>query len=172
MGNWPIDERVEELLAPRGNTLDPQNFVEERLFAFLLHHEVQKATRLQYPLSILCLSPDLHPSEATLALTTQLAREATRYIRTTDAGSVLPPSCLALLLIDAEARNLRGILQRLREVLPLSLAATGRERRFTLSGGGGCYPQTATNANALLQQAVGLMTRAKAEGGNQLYLPS
>jgi len=164
---------VEEFLTSSVNaaSLDPRNFVEEKLFAFLLHHEVQKATRLQYPLSILCLSPDLHPSGATPAVTTQLAKEAIRHIRATDVGSILPPSCVALLLVDAEARNLAGILQRLKEALPLLLADTRRERRFTLSAGGGCYPQTATNASELLQQAVDLMVRAQAEGGNRFHLP-
>lgn len=170
LGDWRIDERVEELLAPGVNALDPRNFVEERLFAFLLHHEVHKATRLQYPLSILCLSPDLHPSEATPALTTQLAREAIRHIRTTDVGSILPPSCVALLLVDAETRNLAGILERLREAVePLWFRTRGKER-FTLSAGGGGYPRTATNANTLLLQAMELMSRAKAEGGNRLHL--
>lgn len=172
MGNWRIDERVEELLAPSVNdpSLDPRNFVEERLFAFFLHHEVQKATRLQYPLSILCLSPDLHPREATPALRTQLAKEAIRHIRATDVGSILPPSCVALLLVDAETRNLAGILQRLREALePLWFPSRGKEG-FTLSAGGGCYPRTATNAHELLLQAVELMSRAKAEGGNRLHL--
>ena len=152
------------------HSLDPQNFVDERLFSFLLHHEVHKATRLQYPLSLLCLSPDLGSSEAPPALTNRLARAASRHVRTTDVGSLLPPSSIALLLIDAEARHLRGILQRLRDALPLSLAETGRERHFTLSAGGGCYPQTAPTANALLQQVVDLMTRAQAEGGNRLHL--
>ena len=163
LGSRPIDEPAEKLLAPSVSTLDPQNFVEERLFAFLLHHEVHKATRLQYPLSILCLSPDLHPGEAPPALTTELAREAIRQIRTTDVGSILRPSSVALLFVDAEARDLRAILQRLREALP--------RRRLTLSWGGGCYPQTASGGRDLLQQAVDLMTKAKKDGGDRLYLP-
>ena len=165
---------MEELLSPNVNapSLDPQNFVDERIFAFLLHHEVQKATRLQYPLSILCLTPDLPPGETTSALTNQLARGAARHVRASDVASILPPGSIALLLADAEARNLTGILPRLQEALDLvSLAERGTERRFTLSAGGGCYPQTATNANELLRQAVELMARAKAEGGNRLYLP-
>jgi len=166
---------VEELLAPSVNvpSLDPQNFVDERLFAFLLHHEIHKATRLRYCLSILCLTPDLPPGEATLSLTNQLAKAAIGHVRATDVVSILPPSCITLLLIDAETRNLREILQRLRETLePLSLALGGNDRRFTLSVGGGCYPQTATNGNELLLQGLELMSRAKAEGGNRLYLAS
>jgi GGDEF domain-containing protein len=42
---------------------------------------------------------------------------------------------------------------------------------LTLSAGGGCYPQTATSGSEVLQQALDQMSRAKAEGGNRLYLP-
>ena len=146
--------------------------MDERLFSFLLHHEVRTATRLQYPLSILCLSPDLGSTETPPALTNRLARAAIRHVRATDVASILPPTSIALLLIDAEATNLRGILQRLRHAMPLALAEIGRQRHFTLSAGGGCYPQTATTAKELLQQAVDLMTRAKGDGGDRLYLPS
>ena len=145
------------------SSLDPQNFVDERLFTFLLHHEVHTATRLRYPVSVLCLNPDLPPSEATPAFTNEVAREAIRRIRATDVASILPGSSVTLILIDAEARNLTGILRRLRE--------TSAPRRFTFSAGGGCYPQTASNVDELLHQAVELMKRARAEGGNRLYLP-
>lgn len=160
-----VDERAETLLGPSVNapSLNPKNFVDEGLFTFLLNHEVHKATRLRYPISILCLHPDLPPGEPTPAFTNELARAAVRHIRLTDVVSILPPSYVALLLIDAEAGNLKGILERLRETLG--------PRGLTFSAGGGCYPQTATNAKELLQQAVERMKRAKAEGGNRLYLP-
>jgi hypothetical protein len=47
----------------------------------------------------------------------------------------------------------------------------GRNGPYTLSAGGGCFPQTAGSGTELLGQAVDLMTRAKGEGGNRLYLP-
>ena len=117
---------------------------------------------------MLCLTPDLPPNDATLALPNQLAKLAIGHIRAADVASTFLPSCVALLLIDAETRNLAGILQRLQEALePISLAG-----RFTLSAGGGCYPQTATGGSELLLRALDLMARAKSAGGNRLYLPS
>lgn len=87
-------------------------------------------------------------------------------------ASTLPPACVTLLLIDAEARNLGVILRRLREAFePISVTVGGRELRFTLSAGGGCYPQTAGSGGELLRQAIDLMTRAKEDGGDRLYLP-
>lgn len=162
------------LLAPRGNgfSLDAQNLVDQKVFTLLLNHEIHKATRLQYCFSILCLTPDLPPRHADLTFANHLARVAIGHLRTTDLASTLPPVCVALLLIDAEARNLPGILQRLKEALePLSLSVKGREGGFTLSAGGGSYPQTATSGSELLRQAIDLMTQAKAEGGNRFYLP-
>jgi len=165
---------VEALLAPRGNgsSLHAQNLVDQRVFTLLLNHEIHKATRLQYCFSILCLTPDLPPEHADPTLTTQMATVAISHLRATDLASTLPPSCVTLLLIDAEARNLPGILQRLKGALePLPLILRGRDGRFTMSAGGGSYPQTATSGSELLRQAIDLMTQAKAGGGNQLYLP-
>lgn len=153
-------------------SLDPQNFVGADLFGFVLGHEVRKATRLRYALSILCLTPDLPSADATPGVVQQLSRVATSQLRATDLGSALPPVSVTLLLIDAELRNLPGILERLRAALePLSLPALPKVQPLTLSAGGGCYPQTATTGSELLQQALDLMSRAKAEGGNRLYLP-
>ena len=161
-------------MAPRlnGTSLDPQNVVGERLFSFILKQEVHKATRLQYSLSILCLTPDLPPADATPSSVQQLARVATSHLRATDLGSALPPASVTLLLIDAELRNLPRILERLRAALePFSPPGRSKEQTLTLSAGGGCYPQTATSGSELLQQALDLMSRARADGGSRLYLP-
>ena len=145
--------------------MTPQNLVDRRLFTFVLSHEIHKATRLQYPLSVLCLSPDRLRRETPAAFIRRLAELSVSQIRMTDLATSLDSSAIALLLIDAETRDLPGILGRLKGGLE---AVSG----LTVSGGGGCYPQTATKANELLQQSVELMTRAKADGGNRLYLPS
>ena len=165
---------MEALLAPRvnGPSLHAQNLVDQRSFTFVLNHEVQKAIRLQYCFSILCLTPDFPPRYADLTFANQMAKVAISHLRTTDVASILPPSSVALLLVDAEARNLPAILQRLKEALePLSLSVKGGEGGVTLSAGGGSYPQTATSGSELLRQAIDLMTQAKAEGGNRLHLP-
>lgn len=144
--------------------LDPSNLVDQRSFTFVLNHEVHKAIRLQYCFSLLCLTPNLPPGEDNPALTKRLAELAIGRVRATDLASTLPPASVALLLIDAEAANLPGIFQRLKvELEPV----TG----VTLSAGGASYPRTATRGDELLRRSVELMTRARAEGGNRLYLP-
>ena len=145
--------------------MEVQNLVGWRLFTFILNQEIQKATRFQYCVSVLCLTLDLPRRESTFAFTRRLAKLSAALVRTTDLAARLDPSSVALLLIDAETRHLPGILQRLKESLDVIPG-------LTLDGGGGCYPQTATSGSDLLQQAVTLMGRAKAEGGGQCYLPS
>ena len=141
----------------------PQNLVGPGLFTFILDREIYKATRLQYPVSILCLSPDLAPPAATASFLERLATQAVTQMRATDLASKLG-SNIALLLIDAETRDLPGILKRLMEDLELTPG-------LTLSAGGGSYPETATSGSALIWQAVELVGGAKAKGGNQLHLP-
>ena len=143
---------------------DPRNFVDERLFTFLVNHEVEKATRLQYYVSVLCMAPDLPPADITKALTEKLTQVAIRHLRATDVASAFPSSCVALLLVDAETHNLSGIFRRLAEASYPFLP-------FTLSAGGACYPQTALRGGELVVQAMELMTQARAEGGNRLNLP-
>ena len=143
----------------------PQNLVDQKLFTFFLTQEIHKATRLQYPLCVLCLAPDLSRREITSTLIDRLARVSITQLRATDLVARLDTSGVALLLIDAKTRNLTAILARVKGDLE---AVPG----LTLSGGGGCYPQTATSGSELFEQAVNLMTRAKADGGNRFYLPS
>jgi len=150
-----------------------QNLVEETLFRFLLDLEVQKAMRLQYCLSVVCMMPDVPPGEVDPAFTQQSAQMAIRKLRVTDTATTLSPPSIGLLLIDAETRTLPRIHERLKEELKVHpLAVGGREWHLTWSAGGGCYPQTATSGRDLLRQAIDLMHRAKGEGGNRLYLPS
>lgn len=101
-----------------------------------------------------------------------MARVVLGHLRATDLASTFPSTCVVALLIDTDARNLPGILDRLKEALePFSVGARGRERHFTLSAGGGSYPQTSSSGGELFRQAVDLMAQAQAQGGNRLYLP-
>ena len=140
----------------------PHNLVDQRVFQFILHREIHTATRLQYCLSLLCLTPDRPRRAAAPASLSRLAALLVSQLRATDLAARLDSSGVALLLVDAETRTLPKILERLKG---------GLEGIVTLSGGGGCYPQTATTGPELLQQALALMTRAHAEGGNRLHLP-
>ena len=145
--------------------LHPPNLVDRELFTFSLNHEVHKAVRLQYPLSLLCLTLDRPPAESTRALIPRLARLSARRVRATDLAASLDPSSVAILLIDAQAHNLPGILERLTEEIEPTL-------HLTVSAGGGCYPKTASSGDGLIEQATELMRRANAEGGDRLYLPT
>ena len=144
---------------------DPQNFVDPGLFTFELNREMHKAARLRYSLSVLCFTPDVPPANATRVFTHRLTKLSIGQIRATDLAAILDPSCLTILLIDAEPQNLPRVLHRVKEGL-------GAFPGLTLSAGGACYPQTAASANELLRQANEMMIRAKTEGGNRLNLPS
>lgn len=145
--------------------LDPVNVVGRWLFTFSLFHEINKALRLQYPLSLLCLTPDRPRAEITRALIHRLANLSAHRVRATDLATSLDPSSVAILFVDAETPNLSGILKRLKDELQPRL-------RLTVSAGGGSYPKTASSGDELLRQASELMRRAKAEGGDRLCLPA
>lgn len=152
---------------------DLQNVVEENLFKFLLDLEVQKATRLQYCLSVVCMTPDLRAGEADGPLTKHLAGLVARQLRATDIVTTFTSPSLGLLLIDAEIQNLPRIHQRVKEELEAHpLTVGGREWHVTWSAGGSCFPLTASSGSDLVPQAMDLMTRAKREGVGLLYLPS
>lgn len=134
--------------------------VDDQLFRLLVDLEVQKAQRLRYCVSVVCLAVDVAPAETREPA---LAEIVTHYIRSTDVvTSSWAPASLALLLVDAEAPHLPAILRRL----------TGRLETTAWSAGGSCYPKTATRADDMLSQAVDSMVRAKREGANQLYVAS
>lgn len=149
------------------------NYVEDNVFRFLVNLEVQKAIRLQYCISIVCLAPDLTAGTTDPSQLRHIAQAALRSLRATDVAttvSVDSTRCVALLLIDAEPRSLRPIVNRVTAVrAPVERA---EEERLSWSAGGGSYPQTVTGGEELLRQALDLMTRANADGGNRFYLPS
>lgn len=168
-------KRVKRLAQGRKGGVSQQrmNLVEENLFRFLLDLEVQKATRLQYPVSVVCMAPDLARGEVDPSLTKHGAEMVLRRIRATDVVTTLSQSSIGLLLIDAETRALPRIHERVKEELEAhALTVAGRELHVTWSAGGGCYPQTATSGRYLLRQAIDLMVRARGEGGDRLFLPA
>lgn len=139
--------------------------VEQDAFTSFLDWELQKATRLSYCVSVVSmvvepLDRGLHGS------LTALAENMAARVRATDLVAVIPPRFLALLLVDAPTTSLQSILGRLSSETGLSETQTG------WSAGASCYPATAQRTDDLLQQATDLMTRAAADGGNRLYLPS
>ncbi len=136
--------------------------VEEPLFDFLLAHEVVKSRRLQYSVSVVCLS-----AAAEGGTLPPLAPRVLDHIRATDVVLESPPSTLTLLLVHAEIEALPAIVHRLTEHLQ-GFLAPGASLRW--SAGGAAYPQTAAGPREVLEQARGLMRRAQEAGGERLYL--
>ena len=157
----------------RGETRGPSlaGPVPERLFRYLLDLEAEKALRLRYCVSLLCLDPDVdRPSARGIAR--HIARIAGRQLRQTDVAATLSASTVGLLLVGAEPGTLSAILDRAGSAMEPGRPrfACGRQV-VSVSGGGGCYPVTAPSAAELLRQATDLMRRARGEGGNRLLLP-
>jgi hypothetical protein len=151
------------------------NLIDEDLFKLLLHLEIQKAVRLQYCVSVICLSPDLPAQSVSATLPTQIAESAVRQLRGTDVAAIFGGGrSIGLMLIDADTRTLRQILDRATDAARVAVAqAVGADQQpVSLSAGASCYPETASSGRDLLRQATDLMTRARAEGGNRLYLPT
>ena len=136
--------------------------VDDLLFRFLMDFEIQKAQRLRYSVSLVCLAAEPVPAEPRDTPGFTFAENVTRYLRGTDSVASWTPDWLALLLVDAETTHLRPILRRL----------TARLQTLVWSAGGSCYPKTATRADDMLSQAVDLMVKAKDQGGNRLYVAS
>jgi GGDEF domain-containing protein len=153
------------------------NVTDESVFRFLLDLELQKAVRLQYCVSLVLVSlePGTRPANGgeagDAALTRQVAESVAPHLRATDVVAALPGRALGVLLIDAETGSLPAIIDRATEGWRARPVA-GQARGLSWSAGGGCFPLTATNATGLMRQASDLMTRARAEGGDRLYLPT
>jgi hypothetical protein len=136
--------------------------VDDPLFRFLVDLEVQKAQRLRYCVSLVCLDAEIAPAQTPARSVPSFAEILTRYLRTTDVVAPSAPASLALLLVDAETTHLPSILRRLTPLLGPTV----------WSAGGSCYPKTATRADDMLRQAVESMVRAKQSGGNRFYVGS
>jgi hypothetical protein len=136
--------------------------VDELLFRFLVDLEVQKAQRLRYCVSLVCLAAEIAPAETRERSLPSFSEILIRYIRTTDVVAASAPASLTLLLVDAETAHLPSILRRLTALLGSTV----------WSAGGSCYPKTATRADDMLRQAVESMIRAKQSGGNRFYVGS
>jgi hypothetical protein len=146
--------------------------VPERLFRYLLDFEIEKAKRLRYCLSLVCLTPDLDEGEIDPGLTRAIARSALRHLRRTDLASTLARDVVGLLLVDTEP----GVLDRLMDRAADACFPTGRRflrgrQVVSVSVGASCYPVTAPDQVTLLGEATQLMRRARREGGNRLIVP-
>jgi GGDEF domain-containing protein len=150
---------------PRGFGSDSMEggwLVDEVLFQLLIDFEIQKAQRLRYSISLVCFALQASRQGTGQTSAKSLAENVTRHLRSTDAVASWSQGWLSLLLIDAETTHLPAILERL----------TNRLDTADWSAGGTSYPRTATRSEDMLRQAVDLMTKAREEGGNRLYVAS
>jgi hypothetical protein len=144
----------------------------ERLFWYLLDLELEKANRLRYCVSLMCLTPDLGEAEVDPALTRGIARITLRHLRRTDLAAMLARDVVGLLLVDTEPAMLAKVLDRAANAsLPEGRRFVRGRRVVSVSGGASCYPITASDRAALLREAIQLMHRARREGGDRLVLP-
>ena len=135
---------------PEARLPPPRGPVSASLFRYLLDLELERANRLRYCVSLVCLTPDLEDSEDDLGLTRTITRAALRQLRRTDLGTTLSRGVVGLLLVDTDPRMLAQILDR--------AANAG-------------VPITAPDRVRLLHEASQLMQRARREGGDRLILP-
>jgi GGDEF domain-containing protein len=136
--------------------------IDESLFRVLLDFEIQKARRLRYSVSIVCLTLERSSAENGERSPASIAERIASHLRGTDAIALSSEGLLFFLLIDAETAHLLAILERL----------TTRFEAPMWSAGGASYPRTAIRAEDLLRQALDLLARARSEGGNRLYVAS
>jgi hypothetical protein len=122
-----------------------------------------------------CLVPDIPPDLRgrlpVRDLSEHVARIALGHLRRTDSATTFPDGGVGLLLIDADPRALARIVGR------VSGATLGGRPRFafrgetvSVSGGGSCYPLTASTASAVLLHAIELTRLAKEGGGDRLLI--
>jgi hypothetical protein len=145
----------------------------ERLFRYLLDLEIEKANRLRYCVSLVCLAPDVDLAHLSSDLTRDIARMALRRLRSTDVATTLSRDTVALLLVDTELGMLGRILDRTANAqLPEGRRFVKGRHAVSVSAGASCYPLTAPDQTTLLREASDLMHRAQREGGDRLILPS
>src|SRR5262245_44298841 len=120
------------------------------LFRYLLDLEIDKANRLRYCVSLVCLRPDVTPPESDPGLARAIAQMALRQLRRTDVATTLPRDVIALLLIDTDPRVLDRVLDRAASARVLEGRRFVRGRQVvSVSAGASCYPLTAADRTGL-----------------------
>lgn len=142
--------------------------VEDETFRLFITLEFQKAQRLQYCISIVCLTPAVAGDTVSSRLVKNLAKRVAGYLRATDIIATLRGSTIGIVLIDAETSTVPRILTRVKDGLDGDPIA--RNRQLTWSAGGSCFPKTTTRVEDLIEHALDLMHKARKDGGDRLYL--
>jgi len=148
--------------------------VTRKFFVGALQLAIAKAQRHRHCVSVVGLSSDaMSKADAAPHDLTRFATMVAGRIRATDIIFVQPPDALFLMLVDADPTAWPGIYARLvapdfhGDVLGGGNGVPG----WSWSVGGSWYPSSGSNPENLLSQATSLMTMARQDGGNRLYLP-
>jgi hypothetical protein len=161
-----MDDLARIRVPPRGVPVPLQ------LFRYLLDLEIEKANRLRYCVSLMCLTPDLDAPRVDPELTRAVARIALRQLRSTDLVTTLSRDVVGVLLIDTEPGVLPRVLDRAANAhLPEGRRFVRGRQIVSVSGGASSYPLTAPDRTVLVREATQLMNRARREGGDRLVLP-
>src|SRR5262245_58131805 len=136
--------------------------VDEVLFRQLIDFEIPKAQRLRYSVSLVSFALEQPMRGNAQVSSGSLAENVAKHLRSTDAVASWSQGWLALLPLPGERIPSAPILHRL----------TNRLDTVGWSAGGTSYPRTATRTEDMLREAVDLMTKAREDGGNRLYVAS
>ena len=144
--------------------------VTRKFFVGALQLAIAKAQRQRHCVSVVGLSPDgLLGTESDPHELARFASLVSGRIRATDIIFMQPPDALFLMLVDADPTAWPGIFARL--VAPEYGDVLGSSSTPSWSVGGSWYPSSGSNPENLLSQASSLMSLARQDGGNRLYLP-
>jgi hypothetical protein len=140
------------------------------VFRLLVEVEEHKAMRLQYCFSLLSLRLETEERGVdSLEWVERCTGSVLAGVRGTDVLTLLEPTTLAVMLVDAAATDVPAVVRRLTEswALPAGSAATPRRG---WSAGAACYPGDGSRADAVFRAAQGRMERARLEGRNRLLV--
>jgi len=157
---WRVIQGVTSAMRNSGTIVD------EQTFEFVTELEIHKASRLQYPVSLLALRPEPEGKKPPPGpLTEQFAQVISRVIRSTDLVRLRSASCtLHVLLVGAYWEDLPSVIQRIvEEVRRHRLQIEGGRRPVALSVGAACFPTTATTVQGLSAQADNLARQDRQE---------
>jgi hypothetical protein len=141
--------------------------VDEAVFDLVARLEIQKALRLQYPVSLLTIRAEAEgeiPKPSQLA--TKLSRVFSAVVRGTDLVVAAPAALgilLHLLLVDAHHADLPVVIHRIRdEIKHHRFRVNGARLAVRLAVGAASFPTTASSLDDLRAQAAAAATTQSA----------
>jgi len=153
------------------------NMPNRRFFDLILDIELRKAKGYTRQLSLAMISPDQSRTvgakqggHVSNVLLVHVAKTLKKNVRDTDFTARFGVDEFAIILPEAVNEAAVNAAERLRKAVeraPLIVKGSSK-KRFTISVGVVTYPSSAENLEALLQQAIKALNRAKQLGRNQV----